>query len=389
MMLYRHEDDKIRRYEESDKIIFSYDWLIKDFKQLYKNEKNNVVLFNDFISPPSTTMNTIKDPNIKLSDPGTLWRLKLELFNEQGYLSLFILYCPNRFDDDNDIYSRLVRIGFELFINDSTNKANLIKSYPPYAHFIRKTNENPCYGIQQFCGSKIIFDDNSIHDMHILIRTNFYCPNFGITGIPIIHPKFLTSFGSEFNNEEFSDIIFLLDCHNRIHASNLILGLRSAFFKRCFNKNRMPQTVKIQNVRYEHFNFLIYFIYTGKLPENSVLSWDASKNLIRLANMYEVKELEEFIAMEMEKMINIDVWDEILQISWRIENEKLKASVLNYIRQNWNHLVKTKKMTELLSCNDSDKVNELSSCGNNEIREMNNNNEIVNELCSETGRLDI
>ncbi|CAG8734488.1 15748_t:CDS:1, partial [Racocetra fulgida] len=44
--------------------------------------------------------------------------------------------------------------------------------------------------------------------------------------------------------------------------------------------------------------------------------------------MYEVKELEEFVAMEMEKMINVDVWDEILQIAWRTENIRLKANVL-------------------------------------------------------------
>ncbi|KAF0483960.1 POZ domain-containing protein [Gigaspora margarita] len=372
-----------------DKLIFSYDWLIKSFKRLYKDKNYAELQSDEFISSPSTTRHTVDDPDIKLLDPGTPWRIKLKLSNEQGYLSLFISYCQNKFDDDNEIYSRMARIGVELFLSDSTNQAILIKSYPPQGHYTRKSNENSYFRIQQFCDSKIVFDDNSIHDTHILIRANFYCPNFGLIHSPInTLPNFLTSFESEFNNEEFSDVIFLFDCHNRIHASSLILGLRSTFFQRIFNKHRKPQTVEVQNVRYEHFNILIYFIYTGKLPEESVLSWDASKNIIRLANMYEVKQLEEFVALEMEKMVNVDVWDELLQIALRIGNEKLKAFVLSYIRQNWDNLVKTQKMTELLSCDNHTIVNELLSCSR-KTKQMNDTNEMVNKLCLETGRLDI
>ncbi|CAG8715377.1 4807_t:CDS:1 [Dentiscutata erythropus] len=349
-----------------DKLIFSYDWLIKNFKRLYKDENNAELHSDEFISPPSTTRHSIEDPNINLLDPGTPWRIKLKSSNEQSYLSLFIFYCQNKFDDDNEIYSRMVRIGVELFLSDSTNQTTLIKSYPPQGHYTRKANENThYYRIQQFCDSKIIFDNNAIHDAHILIRTNFYCPNFGlITYNPINNtiPKFHTSFESDFNNEESSDIIFLFDCNNRIYASSLILGLRSTFFQRCFNKHRKPQTIEVQNVRHEHFNILIYFIYTGKFPEELVLSWDVSKNLIRLANMYEVKQLEEFVALEMEKLINADLWDEILQISLRIGNERLKACALSYIRQNWNNLVKTQKMNALLLCDNHTMVNELLSC---------------------------
>ncbi|CAB4429291.1 unnamed protein product [Rhizophagus irregularis] len=340
---------------------FEYNWLIKDFQDIYKEtETGHPMISERFTSPP------FYDWRIELYPHGYAYQ-------SRRYISLYILGFQSDFEKQNQMKLREnIIMKFDLFKKDHNNdNYNLIKTQEieiDNSSFNFKKSDHDYMGNPSFCriGDILSLDHNNNNNnnrIDLIVRATYNIQKDNNQSLLDFNKSSSFSIPSQeefFNNNNFCDVTFKFDCNAEIKASRMFLAMKSKYFKRMFNGEWLESNspiIKINNVSYNCFHKIVEFLYTDNLDVE--LDFNLLKEIYIESEMREIEELKMIVSKRIIKMINDDNWDEILILGWQTQNHDLKDIALEYIYNNWKKLESADKMNELLKCGDARWVREI------------------------------
>ncbi|GBC06222.1 hypothetical protein RclHR1_00670014 [Rhizophagus clarus] len=335
---------------------FEYNWLIKDFQDIYKEtETGHPMISERFTSPP------FYDWRIEIYPHGYAYQ-------SRRYISLYILGFQSDFEKENKMKLREnIIMKFDLFKKDHCDdNCTLIKSQEmtiDNGSFNFKKSDHDYMGNPSFCriGEILSLDSNDIR-VDLIVRATCNIQKNNNESLDLNKSSSFTIPSQEefFNNNNFCDVTFKFDCNAEIKASRMFLAMKSKYFKRMFNGEWLEANssiININNVTYNCFHKIIEFLYTDNLDAG--LDFNLLKELYIESEMREIEELKMIVSKRIIKMISDDNWDEILMLGWQTRNHDLKDIALEFIYNNWKKLESTDKMNELLKCGDAGWVREI------------------------------
>jgi len=150
-----------------------------------------------------------------------------------------------------------------------------------------------------------------------------------------------------FNNEEFSDVTFLVE-GREVHGHKLILSTVSdcfrAMFMAGFKESGSGCTqIEIPNCTYSSFLTMMEYIYTGRAPELDVFSSEAGSgmdfviSLLELADQFFLYSLKQICEKAMCECVNSHSYPFLLQIAQKTNASQLE-SYCRYFERNQNEM---------------------------------------------------
>jgi len=121
-------------------------------------------------------------------------------------------------------------------------------------------------------------------------------------------------------NDDFNDITFSFSDGSEIRASRSALSTRSDYFNKMFNggwEESNASIIPIEDVTYQCFKHLIYFLYTGKLDDHLPLF--VLKDLCIEADIRNIPELSEMVVSKITDQANDNNWNYV--VHW-LEDKK-------------------------------------------------------------------
>jgi hypothetical protein len=181
------------------------------------------------------------------------------------------------------------------------------------------------------------------------------------------------AFAGIFNSQNFSDIKFMVD-GQIIYAHQVILAQRSHYFKILIKNDWMleikeSKPIHIKEVEYEIFYTVLYYIYSSKLLE--VKGETDHARISKFQKIYvdaemrktlevdALHELIEIVISEMISLINMKTWDNLLKFSWEKDLLRLRKSIYNFAKSNWNEIRESVLFKNILCRTNVDIIEEL------------------------------
>eukprot|EP00698_Gefionella_okellyi_P003901 TRINITY_DN13614_c0_g1_i1.p1 TRINITY_DN13614_c0_g1~~TRINITY_DN13614_c0_g1_i1.p1 ORF type:complete len:489 (-),score=78.90 TRINITY_DN13614_c0_g1_i1:38-1504(-) len=147
------------------------------------------------------------------------------------------------------------------------------------------------------------------------------------------------------NRQEHADVTFIVQ-GKPIYAHKVLLCARSEYFKSMFTvgmREARSAEVVIPDTRYETFLSLIEFLYTDK----DEVDLDGALELLRLANMYDVRRLSALIEMQVAKHIDADTVCQVFQEADTFTCHALRETCLRFILNNFDAVSKQSSFLDL------------------------------------------
>lgn len=125
------------------------------------------------------------------------------------------------------------------------------------------------------------------------------------------------------DNEDYSDVCFVLDDGRRVSASRGILCMRSAYFSRLFNakmKESDSSEVKLEDISQETLLSIMTYLYCGKVniaQENAV-------DLVKAADLFMLDELKAMVATILTQHVTRDTVVDMLLLADQRRLTRLK-----------------------------------------------------------------
>ncbi|CAJ0765387.1 20970_t:CDS:2 [Entrophospora sp. SA101] len=337
------------------------------------------------VLPPSTAQpNNINNnsalDNCKLSttfncNNGCAWRMCMfpHGYKTEQHFSLFLYAFQTDYEKNHGIQLRTIKYVFELFkvqTNPATFKAELKPIDISQSIFKKSFNldqKGDSGGKAKFCELTSLFPNNDTTiEVDVMIRTKLYLEdNLQSSNNDIISNffnsigsnanKFQPSLESYFNNNNFSDVTFSFSDESEIKASRLALSMRSNYFNKMFNgewAESKANTIRIDDVTYQCFKSLIYFLYTGVLSDD--LPFNVLKDLCVEADNKDIPELGRLVVSRITDHASSYDWADILLLGWKIKNLSLKNLALQYIHDNWEIIKRERMIYDLMSRADAE-----------------------------------
>lgn len=143
------------------------------------------------------------------------------------------------------------------------------------------------------------------------------------------------------SSEEFSDIVFEVE-GKLIKAHRNILTARSDYFRAMLCENlkqdRLSKPIHIDNVSYNGFRALLYYLYTGNIGED--VSCECACELRRISSWYDLEELGEKSYLYLQTRISIDNVLSLFLCAHRIAPrlEDVESFCLKFIAKNFQNI---------------------------------------------------
>lgn len=157
---------------------------------------------------------------------------------------------------------------------------------------------------------------------------------------------FVSDFGSLVNNQELSDVTFLVE-GKEIFAHKTILAARSEHFKAMFFrglKESKDNQVVLSDVQHDIFLDILKYIYSD---ETSLHSPDRAIEIIAAANYFKLDRLKALCESVIKDSIEIENAAYILQVASRFEAWQLKAFAMDFIMEHYDQVSVTKCFDDL------------------------------------------
>nr|CAG8507357.1 8362_t:CDS:2 [Entrophospora candida] len=332
------------------KLSTTFNWYIKDFQHFYRNPTHCQTVWSDAFYSPSSSPTTTEQ-----------------------HFSLFLYAFQTDYEKNHGIQLRTIKYVFELFkvqTNPATFKAELKPIDISQSIFKKSFNldqKGDSGGKAKFCELTSLFPNNDTTiEVDVMIRTKLYLEdNLQSSNNDIISNffnsigsnanKFQPSLESYFNNNNFSDVTFSFSDESEIKASRLALSIRSNYFNKMFNgewAESKANTIRIDDVTYQCFKSLIYFLYTGVLSDD--LPFNVLKDLCVEADNKDIPELGRLVVSRITDHASSYDWADILLLGWKIKNLSLKNLALQYIHDNWEIIKRERMIYDLMSHADAE-----------------------------------
>jgi len=141
-----------------------------------------------------------------------------------------------------------------------------------------------------------------------------------------------------FNNEEFSDVTFLVE-GRRVYCHRLVLSLASDCFKAMFTTGFKESTncaeIEIPNCSHETFLRMMEYVYTGKVSNIDIFSGSDESiccnnlgkivELLELADKFFLYHLKQLCERLLQPIVNVDTVNEIKKMSVRTNALQLES----------------------------------------------------------------
>uniref|UniRef100_A0A7E4VHW2 BTB domain-containing protein n=1 Tax=Panagrellus redivivus TaxID=6233 RepID=A0A7E4VHW2_PANRE len=158
----------------------------------------------------------------------------------------------------------------------------------------------------------------------------------------------LKKIGDLYLNEEYSDVVFVVEGEN-IPAHRNILGQRCSIFKAMFQTNSelQKQVIQLPGTILYAFKTLLKFIYTGDAAELYTITLDDLFDVLSVAKTYEMQQLEELCMAHLESDCAVDNVHFIIQEGIETSHETLLELGLDYVSDNFAKFVEHKAFIDL------------------------------------------
>jgi len=166
--------------------------------------------------------------------------------------------------------------------------------------------------------------------------------------VTIIVPEstFVSDFAKLLNNEELSDIKFIVE-GKPLFSHKTILAARSEHFRAMFFrglKESKESEITLPGIQFNTFFDCLKFIYSGEV---TIANPDHAVELIEAANYFKLDHLKAQCEVIIKTTIEIENAAYILQIAARNEAWQLKNFTLDFIMNNYDEVCKTKTFDDL------------------------------------------
>lgn len=151
-------------------------------------------------------------------------------------------------------------------------------------------------------------------------------------------PGMSSDFATMLNNEEFSDVTFVLEAMRRIPGHRNILAARSNYFAACFRSQMREGTqtngsleIKVEDISYVHFMEMLRWLYTGTISDETATSVEAALQLMCVCDRYGVFPLKYHLTPIIASEVNVDNVVAVLENADRLHAYQLRRHCLDYI----------------------------------------------------------
>lgn len=166
-------------------------------------------------------------------------------------------------------------------------------------------------------------------------------------------------FENLFLSEKFSDLTVISADEKEIHVHKNILAIRSPFFNAMFEHDmleKIENTVKIENFKYEVLIEVFRFIYSGKVNKLDLLICE----LLRAAEFFDIQGLK--LLCEEAMLSDISKENAIMCLIAADQNNSNNAQeIINFIVENAKNFVKTPEFQSLATSN-PDLIYKIMKC---------------------------
>jgi hypothetical protein len=135
------------------------------------------------------------------------------------------------------------------------------------------------------------------------------------------------------NNQEFSDVVFILDSGDNVYAMKGILVSRSSYFQALFTnktEEKDSKEIQIRGVDRTSFCAILTYLYTGHVE----ISKENCSALLKAADMFLVEDIKLMCAQELITQVTNETVLDILYLSEQRGLTKLKAFCLKFLIAN-------------------------------------------------------
>nr|CAG8612837.1 9126_t:CDS:2 [Entrophospora candida]CAG8634737.1 15771_t:CDS:2 [Entrophospora candida] len=383
-------------------VINNYAWIIKEFTKIEKLTPKP-----QYFHSPQWTCNISLFDDDGCSYIPLNWRLKFHPNgNSESTQNNISCYLEALFSNDAQATAR-VNVNFYIgfYIPYQQGESRILKLVKRRCERHEFLKAKPAWGWPNFC-SKILLnkevtvnaiansDDSKIllppelqKSGHVLDDDTLVVHVVIVTQTPVgikddLEPfsnltlnsqPSSTTFAEIFNSQNFSDIKLMVD-GQIVYAHQVILAQRSHYFKTLIKNDWMleikeSKPIHIQEVKYEIFYNILYFIYSGKLLE--VKDETDHAKITKLQKIYidaemrktlevdALHELIEIVISEMISLINMKTWDSLLIFSWEKDLLRLRKSIYRFAKRNWNEIRESELFKNILCEANVDIIEEL------------------------------
>eukprot|EP00522_Entomoneis_paludosa_P015141 CAMPEP_0172461150 /NCGR_PEP_ID=MMETSP1065-20121228/39564_1 /TAXON_ID=265537 /ORGANISM="Amphiprora paludosa, Strain CCMP125" /LENGTH=675 /DNA_ID=CAMNT_0013216385 /DNA_START=12 /DNA_END=2039 /DNA_ORIENTATION=- len=160
-----------------------------------------------------------------------------------------------------------------------------------------------------------------------------------------------TALHKAINDEEFSDVTFLLEGNRPIHAHRVILTGKCEFFATMFRAGMRessstengPPIIPIPNVRYDIFLLVLNYLYTDKVHVHV----DDAVELCSLAEMYGLDRLQKICCTAVKQKLTAGKTAAVLQLATVCHCHVIKEICMKFVMQNFIEFSKSDGINQL------------------------------------------
>ncbi|CAG8649685.1 16891_t:CDS:1 [Funneliformis mosseae] len=333
-------------------IINTFVWEIGSFQDYVKSIRYGKYIQSHIFRIPQRTFNKEQgEEGDDSTDSTTLWRLLIypNGYTASNHISLYLeaIKTPYEIIKGIDKRNQIYHIGIGIS-NTSLNfrlSRDLIHQRTSNKVTFDLSKESPSWGFNKFISLDSIFPvGDKSKKVELFIQVTI------LDDKPVEKEKYYGQLEKWFEYENFTDVEFILDCGSRIKAHRIILASNSEYFRNMLQggwKEQHMKSIPIKETRFEIFRTILYYLYSGKLMDTSLVTLC---DVFRQGDMMMLDDMKALIARKLKKLINEDIWDEILLLAWETKDLQLKNIGLEYAMDNWERVKKRKRIDPLI-CN--------------------------------------
>ena len=157
-----------------------------------------------------------------------------------------------------------------------------------------------------------------------------------------------TAESSALSNNEFSNPSMTLPTDTSVTPSSALLT-----------------TIPIQDIPYEVFKPILYYLYTGNVQLN--LSFDTLFETWEYSTRLDLPHLSSIIISHFACNVSFDNWDRMLLFGWTINNIQLKTAVFQFAVDNWDSIVESDNMKAIMQADDKEIFEQLVNVRDNGV----------------------
>ncbi|KAJ1612910.1 hypothetical protein OIY81_1111 [Cryptosporidium canis] len=163
----------------------------------------------------------------------------------------------------------------------------------------------------------------------------------------IISLPMLSNLEGLVDNPDFSDVVFILENQETLHAHKCILVAQSQYFRSMF-KIGMTESgskeIHLEHIPKKEFKVLIRFLYTSYLDETDL---QTLCNVLLIADSYNLTALSDLCTKTIKQLVEVDNVCEILIIAHRCKIDQLVRFCVDFASSHANAIINGHKFAEL------------------------------------------